>query len=117
MALPSRMLPVLVLLLLLLTAADHWTTYLCLRQPVPGWQVSEANPLAGWLFERLGLVEGILLDSLVTLAAAGYLLATPRVPRVAKGLFLATVSAWSGWAVANNLDALATLGLSPWGNA
>ena len=29
---------------LLLTAADHWTTYLCLHAPVDGWAVSEANP-------------------------------------------------------------------------
>ena len=38
-------------LTLLLTGADHWTTYLCLRLPVEGWEVIEANPLADWLFQ------------------------------------------------------------------
>ena len=44
------MLALLAVLTLALTAADHWTTYLCLRAPVEGWQVTEANPLASWLF-------------------------------------------------------------------
>ena len=30
---------------LLLTGVDHWTTYQCLRAPVAGWNVVEANPL------------------------------------------------------------------------
>ena len=49
------MLHLLVALTLLLTAADHWTTYLCLRAPVAGWQVIEANPIADWLFQNLGI--------------------------------------------------------------
>jgi hypothetical protein len=111
------MLPPLVALTLLLTAADHWTTYLCLRSPVPGWQVAEANPLAEWLFETLGLVPGILVDSVVTLAAITFLLVTPLVPRTAKGAFFLLVVAWTGWAVHNNLGALAAMGLSPLGGA
>ena len=34
---------VLALLTVLVSAADHWTTYLCLRAPVAGWNVTEAN--------------------------------------------------------------------------
>ena len=45
-------------LTVVLTAADHWTTYLCLRGPVEGWRVSELNPLADWLFATFGLVSG-----------------------------------------------------------
>ena len=69
---------ILALLTLLLSAADHWTTYLCLRQPVDGWHVTEANPLADWLFDMMGLVPGLAVDSLITLSAVGFLLATPR---------------------------------------
>ena len=52
---------------LLLTGADHWTTYLCLRMPVEGWEVIEANPLADWLFQVMGLVPGPAIDTAITL--------------------------------------------------
>jgi hypothetical protein len=109
------MLYMLVALTLLLTMADHWTTYLCLRAPVPGWDVSEANPLADWLFQSLGLVPAILLDSVVTLAAIVFLLGTTLIPRAAKGSFFALVVAWTGWAVVNNMKAILAMGLSPLG--
>ena len=111
------MLTLLVALTLLLTAADHWTTYLCLRSPIAGWEVVEANPLAEWLFTNIGLVPGILLDSALTLAAIAFLLTTRRVPQTAKGVFFGLVVAWTGWAVVNNLEALGALGLSPLGGA
>jgi len=107
------MLPALVALTLLLTAADHWTTWLCLRSPVPGWEVSEANPLAHWLFQGLGLVPGLMLDSVLTLLALYLLILTPLVPRRAKSGFLAVVVVWTGWAVVNNLQAILALGISP----
>jgi hypothetical protein len=104
-------LALLVALALLLTAADHWTTWLCLRAPVAGFEVGEGNPLAAWLFGRVGLVPGILIDSAVSLCGAAFLLATPLVPRVAKALFFSAVVLWTGWAVANNLNAIARLGI------
>ncbi len=108
---------ILALFTLLLSAADHWTTSLCLRQPVSGWQVAEANPLADWLFSSVGLVPGLMIDSIVTLLAVGFLLITRQVPQVAKGVFFAVVIAWTGFAVANNWQALHALGLSPLGTA
>ena len=111
------MLPMLVGLTLMLTAADHWTTYLCLRTPVAGWQVTEANPLADWLLDSVGLVEGLLVDSVASVAALAFLLTTTLVPAEAKRLFFGFVVAWTGWAVVNNLQALKALGLSPWGGA
>ena len=98
---------------LLLTAADHWTTYLCLHAPVPGFEVSEANPIAGWLFGSLGLLPGLVLDSSVTLAALCFLLTTKLIPLAAKKAFLFVVIAWTGYAVVNNLHAIAAMGLSP----
>jgi hypothetical protein len=108
---------ILALFTLLLSAADHWTTYLCLRQPVSGWHVAEANPLADWLFGSVGLVPGLMIDSAVTLLAVSFLLITRHVPQVAKGVFFAVVIAWTGFAVANNWQALQVLGLSPMGTA
>ena len=109
------MLRVLAALTVMLSASDHWTTYLCLRGPVEGLRVIEANPLAAWLFEKMGLVEGLLFDSLLTVAALAFLLVTTRVPRQVKIAFLVTVVVGTGWAVLNNLGVLSQIGLSPTG--
>ena len=98
-----------------LSASDHWTTYLCLRAPVEGVRVTEANPLAAWLFESIGLVEGLLLDRALTLGALAFLLTTGLLPRRVKVGFLLTVVAGTGFAVLNNLGVLETIGLSPTG--
>jgi hypothetical protein len=102
-------------LTVVLTAADHWTTYLCLRSPVEGWHVSEVNPLADWLFRQTGLVPGLLIDSAITLIAVGFLLSTAVFPRTAKSVCFGVLAASTLWAVLNNLRAIETLGLSPFG--
>jgi hypothetical protein len=102
-------------LTVVLTAADHWTTYLCLRGPVAGWRVSELNPLADWLFGTFGLVPGLLIDSTVTLMAVAFLLSTTLFPRTAKGVCFAVLVVSTAWAVINNLLAIEALGLSPLG--
>ena len=102
-------------LMLLFTAADHWTTYLCLRAPVDGWVVTEANPLAEWLFNSMGLVPGLLFDSVVTIFAIAFLLITPRLRRNVKAAFFVCVLFWTGHAVVNNLHAIRMLGISPLG--
>lgn len=104
-------------LTLLLTAADHWTTYLCLRAPVEGWAVAEANPIAEWLFDTVGLVPGLAIDSVVTIFAIAFLLTTPRVPKAVKGAFFVCVVFWTCHAVVNNMQAIRMLGLSPLGGA
>ena len=101
---------------LLLTGADHWTTYLCLRMPVEGWEVIEANPLADWLFQAVGLVPGLAVDSAITLTAIGFLLATPRFGSGLKAGLLVFITFTTGYAVVNNLFAMRDLGLSPFGS-
>lgn len=100
----------------LVSCADHWTTYLCLRQSVTGWDVTEVNPIAHWLFGTIGLVPGLLLDSAVTVAAVTFLVATRVVPGLVKRAFFVIVIAVTAFAVANNLRAVEALGLSPWGS-
>jgi hypothetical protein len=102
-------------LTVVLTAADHWTTYLCLRSPVEGWRVSELNPLAEWLFASFGLVNGLLIDSAITIVAVGFLLSTGMFPRTAKGVCFSVLCFSTGLAVLNNLRAIEALGLSPFG--
>jgi uncharacterized protein DUF5658 len=114
---PEVHLYILATLTLLLSAADHWTTYLCLRAPVAGWHVAEANPLADWLFSSFGLVPGLMIDSAVTLMAVAFLLSTPRIPNLTKVLFFGAVIAGTSVAVYNNVLAIHALGLSPLGSA
>jgi hypothetical protein len=107
----------LALLTILLSAADHWTTYLCLRAPLAGWEITEANPIADWLFGSVGLVPGLLVDSALTLGAVAFLLTTTRLSDTAKSCFFGLIAAWTGVAVINNLQAISTIGLSLLGNA
>lgn len=100
---------------LAMTAADHWTTYVCLRQPVSGWHVTEANPISGWLFEAVGLVPGLLVDSAVTVSAVAFLLTTRHVPDLVKKAFFGLVIASTGYAVINNYGAIHALGISSLG--
>jgi len=107
------MVPFLAITALLVSLADHWTTWLCLRSPVAGWEVAEANPLAAWLFQAAGLGGGLLLDSAVTLAAVLLLVRTRRLPEAVKQLLLCTMIFLTAYAVANNLEAIFQIGLSP----
>jgi len=106
---------VLVALTLLLTAADHWTTWLCLHRPVEGWLIEEANPLADWLFGWAGLVPGLVVDSGVTLAAVAFLATTTGFSKRTRCSLLASIGVATAYAVANNLHAIASLGISPLG--
>ena len=106
------LLPALAAVTLLLTAADHWTTYLCLRLPVEGWDVGEANPLADELFRFAGLVPGLALDSAVTIAAIAFLLVTSRFAVNVKAALLGFIALTTGYAVVSNVMAMNHIGLS-----
>ena len=108
------MLRVFALTTILLTCLDHWTTYVCLHAPVAGWNVVEANPVAQWLFSWAGLGGGLLIDSVVTLAAVLFLATTSVFARSVKIALLAIITASTGYAVLNNISALSQMGLSPW---
>jgi hypothetical protein len=111
------MLRVMATVSILLTGADHLTTWLCLRDRVEGWQVSEANPVADWLFESAGLLPGLAIDSVITLAAVAFLMTTSALPRNAKVGFLVVITLTTGFAVANNVQAINAMGLWPVGGA
>ena len=96
---------------LLLTGADHLTTWLCLRSPVSGWEVTEANPIADWLFDSTGLVAGLAIDSLITVFAVAFLLVTSAIPRAVKVGFLGLITITTGYAVINNMNAIVEMGL------
>ncbi len=99
---------------IVLTCADHWTTYVCLQAPVDGWHVTEANPIADWLFAWAGLGGGLLIDSAITLGAVAFLATTGMIDRQWKTALLALITLATGYAVVNNVGAITRMGLSPW---
>jgi hypothetical protein len=103
------------ILTLMLTGADHWTTYLCLRSPVSGWQVMEANPVVDWLFGMAGLLGGLAIDSLFTLGVIAFLVQSRRFSQRTKQAFLSAIVLATGYAVVNNIQAISALGISPLG--
>ncbi len=90
-------------LVVLLNLADNTTTFLCLRAPVPGYEVIEANPAAAWLFDAIGLTQGLVLEMVITTIAIAFLVETPRVPPRIKLALLVVLAALPAWAAVNNL--------------
>jgi hypothetical protein len=99
-------------LVVLFNLTDNTTTFLCLRQPVEGFEVVEANPIARWLFDSIGLIEGLVLEMVITTAAIAFLVFTTRLPRRAKLLLLALLALLPAWASLNNLLVLRVVGVS-----
>ena len=90
-------------LVVLLNLADNATTFLCLRAPVPGFEVIEANPAAAWLFNSVGLLPGLALEMAVTTLAIAFLVATTRISSRAKLALLVVLAALPAWAAVNNI--------------
>ena len=92
---------------------DH-ALFFCLRDPVPGYAVVEANPIARWMFESIGLVQGLLLETVVTTGAVAFLVLSPRIPRRIRFALLALLIVLPAYAAANNYMIMQTIGLG-WG--
>ncbi len=98
-------------LAVVLNLLDNTTTFLCLRAPIPGFEIFEANPLARWMFEAMGLLEGLVLETVITTAAVAFLVLTTRIPRRIRIALLAVLAALPAWAVANNMQVMHDVGL------
>ena len=90
------------ILVVLLNVADNVTTFLCLRAPVEGFELSEANPAASWLFGAMGLRSGLIFEMVVTTIAVGFLVVTEHVPPRVKLALLFVLAALPAWAAINN---------------
>jgi hypothetical protein len=97
-------------LVLLFNTLDNTTTFLCLRNPAEGFEVIEANPLARWLFDAVGLVQGLVFESIITLAAVAFLVLTQTLPTRLRLSLLAILILLPAWAVVNNLQVMAAIG-------
>jgi len=99
-------------LVLVLNVADNTTTFLCLRHPIAGFEVVEANPVARWLFDSIGLAQGLVLEMAITTAAIAFLVQTDRIPSRTKLTLLTVLALLPAWAVFNNLLVIRAVGLS-----
>jgi len=101
----------LALMALAFNAVDNLTTYLCLRRPIVGFEVYEANPFAAWGFDLVGLETGLILEMGVCAGAILFLLRSRLLdPRVRMTL-LALLAVLPAGAVLNNLTVMRELGI------
>ncbi len=98
-------------LVLLMNALDNTTTFLCLRAPVAGFDVFEANPVARWLFQGVGLLEGLVLEMALSSAAVLFLVTTHRLPSRSRVVLLTLLALLPTWAVANNMQVMYEVGI------
>jgi hypothetical protein len=96
---------------LLMNALDNFTTFACLRRPVVGFEVYEANPLARWGFDLFGLVPGLILEMALSGVAIWFLLQTQSFSRSTRMSLLAAMAVLPTWAVVNNLRVMHALGM------
>jgi hypothetical protein len=101
-------------LVVLFNCLDNATTFLCLRQPIAGYEVFEANPVARLLFDSMGLIEGLLLEMVITLAAVGFLVWTRRIPMRLKLSLLVVLVVLPAWASINNLLVIRAVSVVEW---
>lgn len=95
-----------------LTLGDAYTTWACLHEPVSGWEVLEENPVAEWLFETLGLVPGLVVDSVLTLLVALWVARTKKLPIPLKVFYFALGITVTAWAVYHNYQGMVEMGIA-----
>ncbi len=101
------------LLVILFDLLDNFTTFVCLTTaPTSSHEIlAEANPIARWLFDSIGLVEGLALSTVVTLAAVVFLLFTKRLHPHTRLLLLGVLAILPLFAALNNLQVMHRAGI------
>jgi hypothetical protein len=100
----------LIAIFMLVTIGDAYTTWACLRSPVPG--VFEANPIAHWMFGYFGLLPGLIIDGVITLLTLVWIGCTKRIRAKLKLFILILGVAITSWAVYHNYGIMIELGLA-----
>ena len=98
-------------LVILFNLMDNVTTFACLRSATPGFNVTEANPAARWLFDSIGLLEGLVVETVITTLAVGFLVFTQRLPVRIRLMFLCFLTVLPAWAAINNLNVMRAVGI------
>jgi len=99
-------------LFLLSNLADDITTYLALTAPDSDrFGVVEANPIAKWIFDTMGLVNGLALEFVLSAIFMWWLMKTSHFSykfKVGVFVIISTLAAGAAW---NNFGVLCMLNL------
>lgn len=100
----------LIVVFMLLTAGDAYTTWACLRVPLSG--ATELNPMVNWMFEAWGLVPGLIIDWIITFLVLVLLGLSGRIGVKAKMLILIAGIAITTYAIHNNYGIMVEIGVA-----
>jgi len=102
----------LVLLFIVASLADSYTTWCCLHETVPGWEVREANPIVAWMIDRLGLVRGLVIDTIINILVILWMYRTRLIKPKLKKIALIAFCGVTLYAVGSNYYAMLLMGLN-----
>lgn len=97
-------LKILFVLLILANLGDNISTYLALTLPAKeGMLISEANPIAAWIFEAMGLVKGLVFEFVVSVMLFYWLMGVKDIPYKWKVVIFVGILIPTVYAVINNV--------------
>ncbi|MFQ5513055.1 MAG: hypothetical protein ACE5FG_01350 [Myxococcota bacterium] len=102
------------MLVILFDLMDNFTTFICLTSEpigVPGAVLTEANPVARWLFESVGLYQGLVFSTVVTVSAVAFLVFTKRLHPTLRLLLLGVLAILPAFAAVNNYLVMQQVGI------
>lgn len=94
-----------------LQLADFYTTWACLHEPIPGYEVYEVNPISAMLFLWIGLVPGLILDTFLGTILTIWIAKSRFSFRFRLGV-LVCLSAITAFAVVGNYFNMVELGIA-----
>ena len=103
------------LLVIFFDLLDNFTTFVCLTADplkTANAVLVEANPLARWLFEAVGLTQGLIFSTAVTFIAVAFLVFTHRIRRGPRFFLLAVLAILPACASLNNLYVMQQAGIA-----
>ena len=105
-------LKILFVLLILAFLGDNISTYFALSLPAKeGLLISEANPIAAWIFEAMGLVKGLIFEFVLSIGLLYWLMGVKTIPYKWKVVIFAGILIPTVYAVINNIGVLTLVGV------
>lgn len=102
---------ILYVLVNLANLGDDITTYIALTSTVQlGFFIEEANPIARWLFDTMGLAQGLVFETVIMVAISTWLLLVKNLPYKLKFGVFAILLTMTVAAFVNNVWVLSTKG-------
>jgi hypothetical protein len=100
-------LKILFVLLILANLGDNISTYLALALPaIEGMLITEANPIAAWIFETMGLVKGLIFEFVLSIGILFWLMGVKNIPYKWKVVIFVGILIPTVYAVINNVKIL-----------